>query len=193
MSDLTGLRGAGEHVVLRPLALDDEAAFVALVSSSVDYWAPWTPSRSPRIPLRERFRRERTRAELGAVAGTHLRLGGFLADGTLIGLFALNEIVRGALQSGHASWQIGVDWAGRGLGTDGGRALLDIAFGSEPAGAALHRVQANIMPENAASLRVAEKLGFRREGLAKGYLRIAGAWADHTMWALTADEWLEGR
>lgn len=189
MSDLTGLRGAGTLVTLRPLALSDEGAFVSLVASSTDYWAPWTPARSPRIPLRERFRRERMRAELGAAAGSHLRLGGFLADGTLVGLFALNEIVRGALQSAHASWQIGVDWAGRGLGTDGGRALLDLAFAPEPEGAALHRVQANIMPANAASLRVAEKLGFREEGLARAYIRIAGEWSDHSMWALTAEEW----
>jgi ribosomal-protein-alanine N-acetyltransferase len=45
------------------------------------------------------------------------------------------------------------------------------------------------MPANAASLRIAEKAGFRREGLASAYLKIAGAWEDHVMLATTREEW----
>ena len=68
------------------------------------------------------------------------------------------------------------------------RAMLDIAFAPEPEGLGLHRVQANIIPENAASLRVAEKLRMRREGMALRYLHIGGAWRDHIMFAITAEE-----
>ncbi len=81
---------------------------------------------------------------------------------------------------------------GEGLATEGVRALVSIAFAPEPDGLGLHRVQANIMPGNGASLRVAEKVGFRREGVARRYLRIAGEWEDHAMFALTVEEWSEG-
>jgi ribosomal-protein-alanine N-acetyltransferase len=43
----------------------------------------------------------------------------------------------------------------------------------------LHRIEANIIPRNAASLRVAEKAGFLPEGIARKYLKIHGVWEDH--------------
>jgi ribosomal-protein-alanine N-acetyltransferase len=52
----------------------------------------------------------------------------------------------------------------------------------------LHRMEINIRPENAPSLRVVEKLGFRPECLRPRYLHINGAWADHRSFALTAEE-----
>ncbi|MCC9173263.1 GNAT family N-acetyltransferase [Arthrobacter sp. zg-Y179] len=57
---------------------------------------------------------------------------------------------------------------------------------------ALHRMEINIRPENAPSLRVVEKLGFRDEGLRERYLHIDGKWADHRSFALTAEEVPEG-
>ena len=56
----------------------------------------------------------------------------------------------------------------------------------------LHRVQAAVMPRNAASIRVLEKNGFRREGLAPRYLRINGEWEDHLIFARTAEDEAEG-
>ena len=56
----------------------------------------------------------------------------------------------------------------------------------------LHRIEVNIRPENAASLRVVEKLGFRDEGVRPGLLHIAGAWRDHRSFALTAEEVPDG-
>ena len=53
----------------------------------------------------------------------------------------------------------------------------------------LHRLQVAIVPRNAASLRVVEKLGLRREGLAERYLEINGVWEDHYRFAITAEEW----
>lgn len=52
----------------------------------------------------------------------------------------------------------------------------------------LHRIEINIVPDNAASLRVVEKLGFRFEGLRKDYIHINGEWKDHQSFALTANE-----
>ena len=69
--------------------------------------------------------------------------------------------------------------------TEGVRATLAFAFGP----AALHRVQINVMPRNAPSHRVLEKLGARSEGISIRYLEIAGVWEDHVMYAVTAEEW----
>jgi ribosomal-protein-alanine N-acetyltransferase len=55
----------------------------------------------------------------------------------------------------------------------------------------LHRMEINIRPENAASLRVVDKLGFRDEGLRVKYLHIDGAWRDHRTFALTSEELTE--
>ncbi|MDQ3601552.1 MAG: GNAT family N-acetyltransferase, partial [Actinomycetota bacterium] len=52
----------------------------------------------------------------------------------------------------------------------------------------LHRVEATVRPENAASLRVLAKLGFRDEGLLVRYLEVAGSWRDHRCLALTREE-----
>lgn len=197
-----------DHLVLRALRPEDGASFVRLVTESEDAWRPWVPAGPPDVTAEDLFRRELDRSVRGARAGTHLRLAAFERSGVverggadapseragsaMVGLFALNEIVRGVFQSAHASWQVGASHMGRGLGTEGVRGLLDVAFESDPEGLGLHRIQANIMPSNAASLRIAEKLGFRREGLAARYLKIAGRWEDHVMLALTREEWSPG-
>ncbi len=160
-----------------------------MLADSAEAWAPWTPASSPDFAPAARFRNELARTEGGARRGSHLRLGGFQEDGRLVGLFSLNEIVRGVFQSAYAGWQVRGTDMGRGLATEGVRALLDIAFSPEPAGLGLHRVQANVMPSNAASLRVVEKVGLRKEGEAERYLRIAGRWEDHLMFAVTTEEW----
>jgi [ribosomal protein S5]-alanine N-acetyltransferase len=66
--------------------------------------------------------------------------------------------------------------------------VTDHCFGT----VGLHRLEVNIRPENAASLRVVEKLGFREEGTREAFLHIAGAWRDHRSFALTAGEVPEG-
>ena len=62
--------------------------------------------------------------------------------------------------------------------------VTDHCFGA----VGLHRIEINIRPENTASLRVVEKLGFRDEGLRRAFLHIDGAWRDHRAFALTAEE-----
>lgn len=189
MRPIPPFRRETARMELRPLEDADEGAWVRALLESAEAWAPWTPAVDPSLSPADRFARELGRGRSGAQAGTHLRLAGFAPDGEMIGLFALNEIVRGVAQSAHAAWQVRSGLTGRGYGTEGVRAILDIAFASAPHGLGLHRVQANIMPNNAASLRIGEKVGLRREGLALGYLKIAGRWEDHVTHALLAEEW----
>ena len=101
-----------------------------------------------------------------------------------IGKIALNGVMRGALYGAYLGYWMDVEHQGKGLVTEAIAAVLDFAFGP----ANLHRVQAAIMPRNARSLRVIEKLGFRREGYAERYLQIAGKWEDHVLFARTREE-----
>ena len=186
---LDGLTVDTERLRLRPFVESDRAEYVRVLRASEESWRAWTPAREAWVTEGDLFARELRRAAAGARAGTHLRLGGFAADGALVGTFALNEVVWGVFQSAYASWHVSGDRVGRGYGTEGVRGLLDLAFRDAPGGVGLHRIQANIMPANAPSLRIAEKVGFRREGFAERYLKIAGRWEDHVMLAITVEEW----
>jgi ribosomal-protein-alanine N-acetyltransferase len=104
------------------------------------------------------------------------------------GYFNLNNIVRGVFQSADGGWRVSAELIGRGIATEGAMALLDLAFAPEPRGLGLHRVQANIIPDNRPSRRVAEKCGFREEGLGRRMVMIGGVWRDHVMYAKLADE-----
>ena len=93
----------------------------------------------------------------------------------VLGIVALNNIVRGAFQSCHLGYQIDEQAANQGFMTEALRRVIAYAFDQMR----LHRIEANIMPRNTRSRRVAEKLGLADEGLARKYLKINGMWEDH--------------
>ena len=68
---------------------------------------------------------------------------------------------------------------------------LGLRFAFE--GLGLHRVEANIIPDNRPSIALVKRHGFRKEGFSERYLKIAGSWRDHDRWALTVEEWNGGR
>jgi ribosomal-protein-alanine N-acetyltransferase len=175
------------RMLLRPLRPEDRGAFVHMHEVSRDFIDPWMATHEPTETIEQLFERQLQRTIEGFASGKDLRLGGFEGD-RLVGMFNLNEIIRGAFLNAYAGWKVSVEVAHRGYGTEGVTALLDIAFASPPQGLGLHRVQANIIPRNYRSIGLAEKVGFRREGLARSYLRIAGRWQDHLIYAKLAEE-----
>lgn len=93
----------------------------------------------------------------------------------IIGKIGLNNVVWGCFQSCFLGYSLDEGYLRRGLMTEAVNECVRIAF--EELG--LHRIEANIMPHNLASLGVVRKCGFREEGLAKKYLKINGVWEDH--------------
>lgn len=104
-------------------------------------------------------------------------------DGRLAGVININDVVRGRFRSGYLGYYAFRPYAGRGFMRAGLEAVVRRAFGRYR----LHRLEANIQPDNARSIALVESLGFSREGFSPQYLKIAGRWCDHERWALTAD------
>jgi len=107
----------------------------------------------------------------------------------LIGMVALNEVVLGAFQSAFLSFKLDKDELNQGYMTEAVAAIVKVAFKELN----LHRLEANIMPSNYASMRVVEKLEFYKEGIGKDYLYINGVWEDHIHMVLLNANWLPTR
>ena len=104
--------------------------------------------------------------------------------GALVGMANLGQIFFGHLRGAYLGYSAFVPHAGQGLMSEGVRLVLRQAFG--PIG--LHRVEANVQPENGRSIALVERLGFRREGYSPKYLKIGGRWCDHVRYAILAEE-----
>jgi len=111
------------------------------------------------------------------------------AANELAGVININEIVRGKFLSGYLGYYAFVPHNGRGYMTTALTAVISRAFRS----LRLHRLEAHIQPDNEASRRLVERLGFRYEGFSPRYLKIAGQWRDHERWAVIAEEWLRAQ
>jgi ribosomal-protein-alanine N-acetyltransferase len=112
-------------------------------------------------------------------------------DGAVMGAITLSQIFYGPLQSAYMGYYIGAPFAGKGYMREALGLALDHAFGP----LRLHRVEANIQPDNGASLALVRRLGFTREGYSRRYLLINGDWRDHERFAMLAEDWalLRGR
>ena len=97
------------------------------------------------------------------------------APHTAIGCVALNNIILGAFRSCYLAYKMDQTLLRQGYASEAVLAVVELAFRSLN----LHRIEANILPRNAASLALARKCGFKEEGRSPKYLRINGVWEDH--------------
>ena len=176
------------RLVLRPPRTGDVTEIRRLLRANHEHLRPWNPAPPP----------GEDPSSITEVSKSVLRQRRDWKHGTsfvfmvamrdrperLVGKIALNGVMRGAMHGAYLGYWMAADQQGKGLCTEGITAVLDFAFGS----AGLHRIQAAIMPRNERSLRVIEKLSFRREGYAERYLQIAGKWEDHVLFARTREE-----
>lgn len=109
---------------------------------------------------------------------------GMFLDNDFVGQVSLGSISLGSQRGAHVGYWVSRSVAGRGVTPTAVAMVVDYAFTELQ----LHRIEVNIRPENRASLRVAEKLGLRYEGLRESYLHIDGQWADHSAFAITREE-----
>ncbi|TDE94094.1 N-acetyltransferase [Occultella glacieicola] len=168
---------------LRPLRLRDRVAWDDLRMRNAGWLRPWeatSPEANAFRPTFAQYVRGQNRAAR--------RGEGYAAvievDRRMVGQLTVSSVTRGSLQSATIGYWIAEEMAGRGIVPVCVALATDYCFLE----LGLHRVEINIRPENAASLRVVAKLGFRDEGIRERYLHINGTWADHRTFALTVEE-----
>jgi ribosomal-protein-alanine N-acetyltransferase len=110
------------------------------------------------------------------------------ANGRIVGTFNISGIVRGYFQSAYLGYEVFTPYQGNGYMSKGLTLLLEEAFENLN----LHRLEANIQPENLASIRLVSNAGFIKEGFSKHYLKVGGLeWKDHERWAMLNNAWSE--
>jgi ribosomal-protein-alanine N-acetyltransferase len=183
----------GPRIELRPLKGSDFDLWRAVRERSREWLEPWEPLPDPTSPDpvtdAEAFRARCGAWERQRHFDTAYGYGMFLHEGPFIGEVSLGSVQRGPFQSAFVGYWVDAEHAGQGYVPEGVAVILRHGF--EKLG--LHRIEAAIVPRNAASRRVMDKLGLREEGLAERFLQIRGVWEDHVRYALTIEEWNERR
>ncbi|MFD7992324.1 GNAT family N-acetyltransferase [Streptomyces mexicanus] len=168
---------AGPRVGIRPFTQEDGPEFTARVRESRDLHRPW---------LFPPDTAEAYAAYAGRLIDDPAKAGFLVCEktgGDIAGFININNIVRGAFQSGALGYGAFAHAAGRGLMKEGLDLVIAHAFGPME----LHRLEINVQPGNTASIALARSCGFRLEGYSPDMLHIDGAWRDHERWALTAE------
>jgi ribosomal-protein-alanine N-acetyltransferase len=150
-------------------------------------WDATSPTRTPRRGVRPMVAGLRRDARAGRVVPWLIRDGRVLGS-PLIGQCTLGSVVLGSARFATVGYWIDERAAGHGVMPLAVAMATDYAMRTM----GLHRVEICIRPENAASLRVVEKLGFRYEGMRLRFIHIAGDWRDHKCFALDTSEVGEG-
>lgn len=175
----------GYGVALRAPVMSDFPQWADLREQSRGYLTPWEPIWPSDDLTRSGFRRRLRRYADDASAD---RAYPFLvfreSDDTLLGGVTLANVRRGIVQAGTIGYWVGQPYTGQGVMTAALRVLLPTLFGELN----LHRIEAACIPTNMPSVRVLEKCGFAREGLARRYLCINGIWQDHLLYGMLHED-----
>ncbi|MDJ0318789.1 MULTISPECIES: GNAT family N-acetyltransferase [Arthrobacter] len=180
-------------LVLRPIKLGDKAEWVRVRNRNSTWLQPWeasNPGGQGELPtysgmVRVLNRQAREAAALPFIITERIPSQRRPA---IVGQLTVSSIMWGSAMSATLGYWVDQGRAGRGIVPTAVAMATDHCFQQ----LGLHRMEINIRPENAASLRVVEKLGFRDEGLRPRLLHINGQWADHRSFALTSEEVPEG-
>ena len=183
------LRVPAGVVGLRPIRMRDGAQWSRTRAAERDKLEPWEPTAeldwtarhtvSAWPPMYSGLRAEARRGRMLPYV--------IEVDGRFCGQLTIGNVTHGALRSAWIGYWVASGVTGGGVATGALALGVDHCFGA----VMLHRVEATVRPENAASRKVLSKVGFREEGLLKRYLDVDGGWRDHLLVAITSEE-IEG-
>jgi len=180
------IRLDGPRVFIRPPTPKDFLEWATLREESRAFLVPWEPSWPADALSKAAFLR---RVRRQAIEWRQDEAYGFLTfdrrTGELVGGIGLSNVRRGVAQTATMGYWVGAPFARKGFTSASARLVLEFAFNQ----LGLHRVEAACLPSNIPSQGVLEKVGFQREGFARGYLRINGRWEDHLLYAVVKEEW----
>lgn len=166
----------GSRVKLRRPARADAHEFITLMRQSQGLHHPWC---FPPVTEEafENYLKSRNQENQDGFLVCHGQTQ------AIMGLINLNEIVRGSFQSAYLGYYIGQPFVHQGYMQEALTLVIQYAFNELQ----LHRLEANIQPENTASIALVKRCGFQKEGFSPRYLNIDGEWKDHERWAILAD------
>jgi [ribosomal protein S5]-alanine N-acetyltransferase len=166
------------RINITPPVEADRDAFLAAMRASRSVHRPWISM--PETAAEYAAYLERSRRDTSAF---------FLArrhdDDAIVGFLNISEIVRGPFQSAFLGYGGVAGFDGQGYM----REALDLVLREAFTKLGLHRLEANIQPQNTASIALVRRSGFELEGYSPRYLKIGGRWRDHERWAIRAETW----
>ena len=175
----------GDGVTLRPPRIADFEAWADVRSMSRAFLQPWEPTWPADDLTRGAFRRRLTAYARERETEEAWRFIVFReGDGQIVGGVSLSNVRRGVAQTGTIGYWAGQPHLRRGHTLSAVRAVARYAFDKLK----LHRLEAACVPENHASASLLLKAGFQREGYARSYLKINGAWRDHLLFGRLSDD-----
>ncbi len=191
MSELSPLRIETERLVLSLPSAEAAPRLVDYFERNQAHLDPWEPRRRPEFFTHTWWAQQLTQNQQEFAEDRSMRLVLTpLEDelgGPVLGVANFSSIARGPFQACLLGYSLDAEHEGRGLMFEALRAALGYAFGSLH----LHRVMANYQPTNERSADLLERLGFEKEGFARDYLFLDGAWRDHVLTALSNPAWQE--
>lgn len=171
----------GRNIYIRQLDTSDATALLELQISNKEFFQAYTPKRIEGFYTIEGQTNAIEANIAKSESGSSYSFGIFLNEtDQLIGNVALTEILRGSLQSCYIGYSMDQQQNGKGYMTEAVILAVDFAFKELE----LHRIEAGVMPHNIRSMKVLEKAGFHKEGIAIKNVKINDKWEDHQVLAI---------
>lgn len=170
-----------DHIYLKPFTLTDVEHLLKLQVTNKDFFEQFSMTRSINYYSIEYQTRLIQRWKQNAEQDSEYQFGIFRnEDHALLGTINLFQVQRGPLQSAFIGYFLDKTQNGKGYMTEAVHLIVDYAFSLLH----LHRIEAGVMPHNIGSIRVLEKAGFQKEGLARKNVKINNRWEDHITLAI---------
>lgn len=169
-----------ESIYIRPFLPSDAAALLELQLENRDFFQRFSMERSEDFYTLETQLNRIQFYQEDCQNDQSYNFGIFTYDDYLIGTINLFHVMRGSLQSAFIGYFLDKKHNGKGYTTEAAKLMVEYAFNELN----LHRIEAGVMPHNIGSIRVLEKAGFHKEGIAVKNVKINGKWEDHQVLAI---------
>jgi len=173
---------AGEKVFLRPPTRQDAEEFIALNRASARLHRGFVSPPTVTTQFTQ-FLERACRPDCACFLICRRQ------DNSIVGSINLSQIFLGSFRNAYLGYYVGAQYSGQGYMTEAFQLMLRYAFDKLK----LHRLEANIQPQNVASIALVKRAGFVREGYSRRYLKISGRWRDHERWAIIVEDWKANR
>lgn len=165
-------------VIIREPIIADKEEFISAMQRSQSLHHPWVKAPTTTQEFDEYFQRFQQSNQKSFLVCNE--------TGSIVGVFNVSEIVRGLFQNAYLGFYAVADFVSKGYMSAGLKLVLAKVFNELK----LHRIEANIQPDNLKSIQLIKKNGFRYEGFSPRYLRIDNEWRGHEHWAMTYEDFI---